>query len=380
MSGDPEQEYFADGMVEEIITALSRIRWLYVMARNSTFIYKGHAVDIKHVGQELGVRYVLEGSVRRSDGIVRVTAQLIDTRNGAHLWGERFDEPLQDVFALQDRIASAVAGVIEPALQAAEAFRSVERPTYDLTAYDLYLRGYALALSSASRFRDALELMEKAIARDPGYGPALSFASICYFRLVFDGQSDDPRADGSKSIELARRALRATPDDPAVMAHTANVLMYFGEDADTMISLVDRALALSPSFARGWYISGTMRIWSGQTDEGIAHVEKALQLSPRFRVGWVGSVIGIAHFLTRRFEQAVPRFLMAIQEDPTYPDPYRFLAACYAHMEQLDAAHDVAQRLRGLTTVVIPTVDHLLVPEQRALFLAGLRMACREPA
>jgi adenylate cyclase len=375
MSGDPEQEYFADGMVEEIITALSRIRWLLVIARNSSFIYKGRAVDIKQVGRELGVRYVLEGSVRRSADTVRVTAQLIDARNGAHLWADRFDGPLRDIFDLQDRISIAVAGVIEPTLQAAEAMRSVERPTNDLTAYDLYLRGYAIAMSSAARFHEALGLMEQAIARDPNYGPALSFASICYFRLVFDGRSKDPRADGAKSVALARRSILAARDDPAVMAHAANVLLYFGEDADAMLELVDLATALSPSFARGWYISGTMRIWTGRTQEGIAHVEKALRLSGGIRVGWVVSVLGIAYFLTRRFEEAIPKFLIAIQEDPTYPDPYRFLAASYAHVGRLDLAGEVISRLRKITLVVIPTADHLRVPEQRELFLSGLRLA-----
>jgi TolB-like protein len=375
MSGDPEQEYFADGMVEEIITALSRIRWLFVVARNSTFIYKGHAVDIKQVGRELGVRYVLEGSVRRGGELVRVTAQLIDASNGTHLWAEHFDGSLGDVFELQDKIATNVAGVIEPTLQAAEAERAVHRPTQDLAAYDLYLRGYAIALSSASRFREALGFMEQAIARDPRYGPALSFASICHFRLVFDGSSDNPEADARAAVEFARRSLEVSGDDPAVMAHAANVLMYFGEDSDTMIALVDRALALSPSFARGWYISGSMRIWVGQTESGIAHVEKSLRLSPRVRIGWVISVIGIAHFLSRRFEEALPKFLLAIQEDPSYPDPYRFLAACYALMGRHDDAREVVTRLRALTSLIIPTVEHLRVPEQRELFLTGLRLA-----
>jgi TolB-like protein len=378
MSGDAEQEYFADGIVEEIITALSRIRWLCVIARNSSFTYKGQAVDIRHVGRDLGVRYVLEGSVRRSANQVRVTAQLIDASNGAHLWADHFDGPLEDVFELQDKIASSVAGVIEPTLQAAEARRSSDRPTRDLTAYDLYLRGYAIALSSASRFREALGFMEQAIARDPRYGPALSFASICYFRLVFDGHSDDPRADGNQAVDLARRSLLVGGGDPAIMAHAANVLLYFGEDADAMLALVDRALAVSPSFARGWYISGTMRIWVGQTDIGIEHVERSLRLSPRVRVGWVVSVIGIAYFLTKRFDEAVPKFLLSIQEDPSYPDPYRFLAACYAQMGRLDDAREVVTRLRAVTSVVVPSADHLRVPEQRELFLSGLRLAADE--
>ncbi len=184
MSGDPEQEYFADGMVEEIITALSRIRWLFVIARNSSFTYKGQAVDVKQVGRELGVRYVLEGSVRKAGGRVRITAQLIDALGGTHLWADRFDGSLEDVFELQDKVASSVAGVIEPALQAAEAARSVGRPTNDLTAYDLYLRAYSMVLSSTEQSAEALRLMEQAIARDPCYGPALAWAAYCCYRLL----------------------------------------------------------------------------------------------------------------------------------------------------------------------------------------------------
>jgi TolB-like protein/class 3 adenylate cyclase len=166
MSGDPEQEYFVHGMVEEIITALSRIRWLFFVARNSSFTYKGQAVDVKQVGRELGVRYVLEGSVRKASNRVRITGQLIDTITGAHLWADRFDGSLEDVFDLQDKVASSVAGVIEPALQAAETARAAGRPTNDMTAYDLYLRAYAMALSSARQIPEALRLMEQAIARD----------------------------------------------------------------------------------------------------------------------------------------------------------------------------------------------------------------------
>jgi TolB-like protein/DNA-binding winged helix-turn-helix (wHTH) protein len=175
MSGDPEQEYFADGMVEEIITSLSRIHWLFVIARNSSFTYKGQTVDVKRVGLELGVRYVLEGSVRKGGSRVRITAQLIDALTGAHLWADRFEGSLEDVFALQDKVASNVAGVIEPALQAAETARSSRRPTADLTAYDLYLRAYAMVWSSSRQIPEALRLMEEAIARDPSYGPALAW-------------------------------------------------------------------------------------------------------------------------------------------------------------------------------------------------------------
>ena len=172
LSGDPEQEYFADGMVEEIITALSRIRWLFVIARNSSFTYKGKAVDVKQVGRELGVRYVLEGSVRKAGQRVRITGQLIDATTGSHLWADRFDGSLEDVFDLQDQVASAVAGVIEPALQAAETVRSATHPNADLTAYDLYLCAYAMFVSSAPQIGEALRLTEQAIARAPCFGPA----------------------------------------------------------------------------------------------------------------------------------------------------------------------------------------------------------------
>src|SRR5205807_2746117 len=185
----------ADGMVEEIITALSRIRWLFVIARNSSFVYKGQAVDVKQVGRELGVRYVLEGSVRKGGNRVRITAQLVDAATGAHLWADRFDGVLEDVFDLQERVAISVAGVIEPALLAAETARTAGRPTADLTAYDLYLRGYAMAFSSTSQAPEALPLAEQAIARDPSCGPALALATYCCGRLVFDRRSKNREAD-----------------------------------------------------------------------------------------------------------------------------------------------------------------------------------------
>jgi adenylate cyclase len=283
LSGDPEQEYFVDGMVEEIITALSRIHWLFVIARNSSFTYKGQVVDVKQVGRELGVRYVLEGSVRKGGNRVRITGQLIDAETGAHLWADRFDGSLEEVFDLQDKVASSVAGVIEPALQAAETARSAGRPTADLTAYDLYLRSYAMVRSSARHYPEALRLTEQAIARDPRYGPALARAAVCYMRLP---QSEDPAADRRMGTDFARRALEVAGDDPGVLADAAAALAYFGEDIGAMMALVDRALALNPNFARGWYVSGTLRLWAGQPDIAIEHCEAALRLSPRARVGW----------------------------------------------------------------------------------------------
>ena len=380
LSGDPEQEYFADGMVEEIITALSRIRWLFVIARNSSFTYKGQAVDVKQVGRELGVRYVLEGSVRKSGGRVRITAQLIDALSGTHLWADRFEGPPEDVFELQDKVASSVAGVIEPTLQAAETARSVARPTDDLTAYDLYLRGSAMFRSSARQAPEALRLMEQAIVRDPCYGPALVWAAVSCQRLLFDGRSEDPAADRRKGDDFARRALEVAGDDPGVLANAALALAYFGEDIGAMKALVDRALALNPNFARGWHISGILSLWAGQLDTAIEHVNAALRLSPRARVGSSLAAIGAAYFFARRFHEAVPKLLLAIQDDPNFSHPYQFLAACYAHTGRLVDARAIVERLRAITPAVIPDVRYLRNSEHRELLLSGLRLAASEAA
>jgi adenylate cyclase len=378
MSGDPEQEYFVDGMVEEIITALSRIRWLFVIARNSSFTYKGQSVDVKRVGRELGVRYVLEGSVRKSGGRVRIAGQLIDAQTGAHLWADRFDGSLEDVFDLQDQVASSVAGVIEPALQAAETARSTDQPTDDLTAYDLYLRVYAMYLSSARQIPEALHLTEQAIARDPRYGPALALAAFCCFRQVMDFRSEDPATDRRKGAEFARRALAVAGDDPAILANVSLVLAYFGEDIGAMMGLVDRALGLNPNFARGWHVSGILRHWAGENDIAIKHFDAALRLSPRARIGTTLAGMGAAHFLARRCDKVVPILLLAIQEDPSFPTPYWWLAACYAHMGQLDDAREIVTRLRTITPVVIPEATTIRNPEQRELLLSGLRLAIGE--
>jgi adenylate cyclase len=242
MSGDPEQEYFADGMVEEMITALSRIRWLFVIARNSSFTYKGQAIDVE-VGRELGVRYVLEGSVRKAGGRVRITAQLIETATGVHLWADRFDGVLDDVFDFQDKVAISVAGVIEPALQAAETARSASRPTNDLTAYDLYLRGYAMFLSSARQIPEVLRLLEQAIGLDPRYAPALALAAVCCHRLLYDNRSEDREGDLLKGVDFARRALEVAGDDALTLVNGAFALAYFGEISASERNTSDRTSA-----------------------------------------------------------------------------------------------------------------------------------------
>jgi TolB-like protein/class 3 adenylate cyclase len=379
ISGDPEQDYFVDSMIEEIITALSRIRWLFVIARNSSFSYKGQSPDVRQVGRELGVRYVLEGSVRKAGNRVRITGQLIDVETGAHLWADRFDGSLEDVFEIQGNVASSIAGVIEPALQAAETVRSANRPTNDLTAYDLYLRARAV-WPSARQIPEALRLLEQAIARDQRYGPALAWAAFFCFRLLTDDRSEDPPADRRKGTDFARRALEVAGDDPGVLANAANALAYFGEDIGAMMALVDHALALNPSYARGWHVSGVLRLWAGQPDIAIEHIETALRFSPRARIGTSFLLIGRAHFFSRRFDEAVPKLLLAIQEDQSSSTPYRFLAACYAHLGRLDDAREIVARLRAITPVVVPSELPYRKPEDRELYLSGLRLAAGETA
>ena len=286
MSGDPDQEYFIDEIVEEIITALSRIRWMFVIARNSSFAYKGKAIDVRQVGRELGVRYVLEGSVRKGGHKVRITGQLIDSLTGAHLWADRFDGSLEDIFELQDRVATAIAGIIEPTLQEAEIRRSVDRPTNDLTAYDLYLRALALFrfdVLDREKIVAQLDLLERAIKRDPYFAPALASAALCHLHLHGGAWSTDFDREKSEGINLAHRALQVTRDDPGVLALCGYVLAYFGEDIDAAMKLSDHALTLNPSSADGWYWSGWLRLWAGQPESAISHFETSLRLSPHFR-------------------------------------------------------------------------------------------------
>ena len=280
-SSDSEQEYFADGMVEEIITALARIRWLFVIARNSTFTYKGRAVDLKQVGRELGVRYVLEGSVRKGGGRVRITAQLIEAESGTHLWADRFDGPLKDVFEIQDNIASSVAGLIEPTLEAAEIKRSIARPTNSLTAYDLFLR----ALPDVGTYeweptKRALDLLRQAIERDPNFGKAMACAGYCHAVLDAIGKVETPEADRRIALDLARRALRTAGDDSMALACIAHVLGYFNEDIKDALAILARSIAVNPNSFWGWRWSGFAHLYNGEPEIAIKHFETSLRLSP----------------------------------------------------------------------------------------------------
>jgi TolB-like protein/class 3 adenylate cyclase/tetratricopeptide (TPR) repeat protein len=380
MSGDPEQEYFADGMVEEIITALSRIRWLFVIARNSTFTYKGQSVDVKQVGRELGVRYVLEGSVRKAVGRVRITAQLIDATNGTHLWADRFDGSLEDVFELQDTVASSVAGVIEPTLQAAEIRRSSERPTSDLTAYDIYLRALANFPWAGRARMEALSLFEQAIARDPGFAAALAWAAVCHTRQRLDGYAEDPETSRRKARSLAEQALALGGGDPGVLA---NVALVLGDDESAEISsaiaLIDRSLDLNPSSARAWFISGLLRVLAGECDKAIEHLQTCLRLGPRDPVGVPLYAMGLAHLFSRRFIDAAEKLALSVHAYSGWPAPYRALAACYAHMGRLEDARAVIEQLRSVGALTASSeINRYRRAEDRELLLSGLHMAAGE--
>jgi tetratricopeptide (TPR) repeat protein len=257
--------------------------------------------------------------------------------------------------------------------------RSGARPTTDLSAYDLYLHALAIFFSvTKERVGEALGLFEQAIAIDRCYGPALAWAAICYLRIVVNGWAEDPETSAIRASDLARQALQFAHNDPNVLANAAHVLVHFGEDIGAMIGLVDRALVLNPSFAHGWYLSGFLRVFAGQHGLAVEHVESSLRLNPHECMGQPLTVMGRAYFFKRRFEEAAVKLLLSIQENPGHPGTYRFLAACYAHMGQLDEARAVIVRLRAVTRQIVPSLTTYRNPEDRELFLSGLRLAAGE--
>ena len=346
MSGDPEQEYFADGMVEEIITALSRIRWLFVIARNSSFTYKGQAVDVKQVGRELGVRYVVEGSVRKAGGRVRITAQLIYTSSGAHLWADRFDGSLEDIFDLQDKVAISVAGVIEPTLRQAEIQRARRKRPDSLDAYDLYLRALPFAYTSMPEDADkALGFVEQAISLDPDFAAAHAIIAWCQEQRYLRGGLDE----GARAIALrhARLAIAMGGDDATTLAIAGLVIGFLEpREYEIAVSAFDRALALSNSSALALGFSAVTRAWRGESTIAIDQAEQALRLSPSDPMSNIRYMaIAIAHFAAGRFEEAAAAASRAIQANPRFSPPYWMRAAALANLGRIDDAEAVAQQL-----------------------------------
>jgi adenylate cyclase len=348
MSGDPEQEYFADGMVEEIITALSRIRWLFVIARNSSFTYKGRAVDVKQVGRELGVRYVLEGSVRKGGDRVRITAQLIDATSGAHLWADRFEGLLEDVFELQDKVAISVAGVIEPTLRQSEIERARRKRPDSLDAYDLYLRALPYAFVAMPEDADkALALLGKAIELEPDYAAAHAIIAFCHEQRYLRGGLQE--ATRNAALRHARQAIAAGGDDAAALATAGFVIAVAGQDYETALTAFDRSFALSSSSALALGYSSIVRAWNGDDAIAVEQANRALRLSP-FDPWLYMPYIGLAyaHFAAGRFEETVAAASLATQSNPRFTVPQILHAAALGCLDRSEDAKTAVQRLLEL--------------------------------
>jgi adenylate cyclase len=381
MSGDPEQEYFADGMVEDIITALSRFQNLFVIARNSSFTYKGRAVDVKQVGRELGVRYVLEGSVRKSGNRVRITGQLIDAGTGAHLWADRFDGPLEDIFDLQDQVTTNVVSAIAPKLQRAEIERARRKPTESLDAYDYYLRGIEnLHLRTRPATEEALRLFYLAIDLDPQFASAYGMAAWCYVIRQVQGWMTDPEGDAAEATRLARKAVELGKEDAVALSMGSFALAYFVRDFDAGILFNDRARQLNPHLAFAWYLSGWLRIYYGEHDLAIKHFAQFQRMSPLDPfISGMHSGIALAHALAGRYEDACANADLALSENPNLPQSLRSVAISYALASDVEQAQNAVARLREINPALrisnLRDFTPIRRPEDVAKFADGMRKA-----
>jgi adenylate cyclase len=368
-------------MVEEIITALSRFRSLFVIARNSSFIYKGRLVDIKQVGRELGVRYVLEGSVRRSADRVRITAQLIDALTGAHLWAERFDGALEDVFDLQDRVAERVVNDIEPRLAQVELERGRHKPTANLGAYDYYLRAAATSYPmTKERSEEVLRLAYKAIELDPGFASACGFAAWLHAWRGQNQWTDDVAQERADALRTARRAAEVGKEDAVALAWAAYTLAYVGRESEHAAPLADRAIELNPNLALAWGISGWARLNLGQLEIAIERLARGMRLSP-FDPGvraWL-TATGVAHLLAGRYEESLSWTRRTMHAYPDFPAAWRVAATCYALAGRIEEAKATCARLRELEPQLrVRNIRDLFAPYRSAdlaKFEEGLRMA-----
>jgi adenylate cyclase len=347
MSGDPEQEYFADGMVEEIITALSRFKWLFVIARNSSFTFKGKAVDVKEVGRKLGVRYVLEGSVRKASGKVRITGQLIDAVTGTHIWADRFERDLTDVFALQDEVTVAVVSAIQPKLLQTEIGMAARRRPENLTAYDLFLRALQhYYLTTREGLAETIKLAHRALELDPRFGFVAALAGVCHMQNVLWARAVDPQFDRKEAVRLSRLALSIDDGDPDTLALAAMISAFMVGDSESAIEIADRAVALNPNSFRAWSCRGQVYFVAGLSEEALQSFEHAIRMSPidpLLHRAFVG--MGLALIELRRFDEAIVAGKKAQRQNPSYPASYRCLASAYAHLGRDAEAHEAAARL-----------------------------------
>lgn len=344
MSGDPEQEYFADGMVEEIITALSRFKWLFVIARNSSFTFKNKVVDIKEVGRTLGVRYVLEGAVRKASGKVRITGQLIDAVTGAHIWADRFERDLTDVFALQDEVTVAVVSAVEPKLRQTEIGMAMRRRPENLTAYDFSLRArQQFYLTSPEGLAEAIRLAHHALELDPRFGFVAALAGLCHMQRVLWNYAIDPQFERKEAVRLLHLALSLDDDDPEALARAALVSAFMVGDCESEIEMADRAVALNPNSFTAWHARGWVYGIAGLPEEAVRSFERAIRMSPidpALHSPFTG--MGLAFIELRRFDEAIVAGKKAQRQNPSYPAAYRCLASAFAHLGRDAEAREAA--------------------------------------
>jgi TolB-like protein/class 3 adenylate cyclase len=383
LSGDPEQEYFADGIVEEIITALSRMHWLFVIARNSSFTYKGRAVDVKQVGRELGVRYVLEGSVRKSGNRVRITGQLIDASTGAHLWADRFEGGLEDVFDLQDQVTAKVVGAVAPKLEQAEIERAKRKPTESLDAYDYFLRGMAgIHRWTREANNEALQMFYRAIELDPNFASAYGMAARCYSQRKSSGWVTDWKEhEIAETARLARRAAELGRDDAIALCMAGVALAYVVGDLDDGAALIDRALLLNPNLAWAWIFSGWVKVWLGEPEIAIEHLARAMRLSPNdSHTFQIQMAISSAHFFAGRYAEASSWAEASAREQPNHLGAACTAAASAALAGRMSAAEKAMARVRQLHPALrMSNLKGLAPPIRRsedfARWAAGLHKA-----
>jgi TolB-like protein/class 3 adenylate cyclase/tetratricopeptide (TPR) repeat protein len=381
MSQDPEQQYFSDGMVEEIITALSRLRWLFVIARNSSFAYRGRAVDVKRIGRELGVRYILEGSVRKAGNRVRITGQLIDSSTGMHLWADRFDGGLEDIFDLQDQVTASVVGAISPKLEQAEIERAKRKPTSSLDAYDYYLRGMAAAyLWTKEGNREAMQHFKRAIELDPGSASAYGMAARCYSQRKAGGWADGSAEEVADAARLARRAVELGKDDALALSTAGITLSYVVGDLDEGAAFIEQALALNPNLAWAWLFSGFANVWLGEPEIAIERVARAMRLSPQdFQFFNMQVATAGAHLIAGRYAEALSWAEAAVRAHPNYVLSNGIAAASAAHAGRVAEAEKSVARMRSfqpdLRIADLVKVFPVRRPEHRSAWIEGLRKA-----